>query len=326
MNLYKKKNNPKNDRSHNIINGDDAEAYAKSKIVIALSGEINSSSRKMDNDKVDFQLNFQHPWGKEQLVLHFQVKSGNSYGAEILKERFKLEKFVIEKLHTDTKSVCLIWVNRDTSNMYWAFIHSKTIRETTEYGIHHQVTPATKYDLVRCFEQLNTKHFSAKGGKGIIIRRLKKTFPENREYAKIKYKTLKKSTIINPVLGKIECTRLAWRHITRKDRKNEFKTTSFDTTAYLFAILEKLPSSLALINCKYNNSQVNTTRVAEYILRYENVTLSFNNASGPSKIPVVVIVRLIETIIYPINWENEAQISQRVKRSVTLKSFYYKGK
>lgn len=324
MNLYKKKSKPKDDRPHNAINGHDAEAYGKSKIGMALSAEINTSSREMDNDKIDFHLNFQHPWESEQLILHFQAKSGEAYGEEISEERFKLIKKVIENQRKATRSTCIIWVSRTTNNVYWSYVHTNSVLETTEYGIHHQVTPATKYDLVRCFEQHNSRHIPLKGAKGIVIRPLKKTFSENREHAKLKYRTLKKSNILNPVLGKIECTRLAWRHITRKDRKNEFKITSFNTASYLKSVLNTLPSTIALLNCKYEMSKNNITRTTEYILKYEAVMLSVNTSTGPRKKPITVVVRTIETIIYPINWTEDSQLSQTVKRAVTLKSFYYK--
>jgi hypothetical protein len=323
-NIYKKKISPKTDRSHNSINGHDGEAYAKSKIIMALGAEVNSSSREMDNDKIDFHLNFQHPWQTEQVILHLQAKSGSEYGREINNERFQLKKKVIEQNRKIAKGVFIIWVNRVTNHVYWAFIHAKSNNETTEYKKHHQVTPAARYDFIRCFEQQNANHYNFKGGKGIVIRELKKTFAENRDFAKSKYKLLKRSTVVNPALGNISFTRLGWRHISRKDRKKEFKLTSFNITPYLMPILKTLPSEISLLNCKYDKNEINTTRTSEYILKYDKVILSLNDSSGPKKKSITVIIRLIENIIYPNNWTENAHLSQLLKRSIKVSSFYYK--
>lgn len=325
MNLFKKKKAPKADRKHNPINGHDAEVLAKSKFIIALSGELNSTSRELDNDKLDFNVNFKHPWKNEQLIQFSQVKSGPSLGKEIDNESVEMDKDTIDALKKTTKNICLIWVNRETNNLYWAYIHSKSNRDNNTYGKHHKITPATRFDLARCFEKLNAVNYSNKGAKDVTIRELTKGFIDNREHAKLKYKTLKKSTIINPALGKITCTRLAWKHISRRKRKNEFKETSFNTVSYLYRILTSLPDSITNLSCTYEELNDNTLRTSEFILKYKSVTLSHKRSNAAVKSKTTVIIRVIENIIYPNSWEDESQLSQMIKRSVTLKSFYYKN-
>ena len=218
MNILKNKNKPRSNRKHNPINGHDAEVLAKSKFIIALSGELNSTSRELDNDKLDFNTNFHHPWRAEQLIQFCQVKSGKSYGVEVNNETYETKKSLIEELKKDTKSNCLIWVNRDTNNLYWVYIHSKSNPDRIKFGNQHKVTPATRFDLARCFEKLNSSNFSEKGARGITIKQLKKNYVENRDYAKKKYKTLQNSKVINPVLGQIHFSNLGWKHISRRNR------------------------------------------------------------------------------------------------------------
>ena len=325
MNFLKNKFKPKSDRRHNPINGHDAEVLAKAKFIIAMSGEVNSTSRELDSDKLDFIMNYNHPWKNEQLILFSQVKSGDSYGKEIANDNCIIVKSLFQELQKTTKNICLIWVNRETNNLFWAYIHTKTIIDHNRYGNHHKITPATRFDLARCFEKLNSVNFEYKGGKGITIRKLTKTFIENREFAKNEYKILKKSLIVNPLLGQINCSRLAWKHITRKNRRTEFKTTSFDTISYLYDILTKAPNNIAVLDCKYKTLKKNTLRTTEYILKYEDIILSFKEVTVPKKTRITVVVRVIENIIYPQEWYNDSQLSQKVKRSITLKSFYYKN-
>ncbi|WP_299799181.1 hypothetical protein [uncultured Maribacter sp.] len=324
MNILKNKNKPKANRKHNPINGHDAEVLAKSKFILALSGELNSTSRVLDNDKLDFNINFLHPWRKEQLIQFCQVKSGKAYGYEVNQESYEIKKGLIEELKKDTKSNCLIWVNRETNNLYWVYIHSKSTSVRTNFSNQHKVTPATRFDLARCFEKLNQSNFSFKGARGITIKTLKKNYIENRNYAKNKYKTLQNSKIFNPVLGQIHCTNLGWKHISRRNRKKEFKNSSFNTVSYLQNIMSSTPNSIAILNCTYDNQNNYTWRNAEYILKYKEALLSSNLSGIYRKLKITIIVRVIETIVYPKNWKNESQLSQMISRKVTLKSFYYK--
>lgn len=325
MNIVKNRNKPKATRKENPINGHDSEVLAKSKFIIALSGEINSASRELDNDQLDFDMNFQHPWRNEQLIQYSQVKSGPTYGKEIDNEIYETKKTLIQDLKKQTRNVCLIWINRNTNNIYWIYIHPKSNPERIKYGSHHKLTPATRFDIARCFEKLNSSNISSKGARGITIKQLTKSFQENREYAKKKYKILKNSKILNPVLGHINCSNLAWKHISRRNRKKEFKESSFNTVNYLYQILNSLPNSIAVLNCSYEVHNNRTWRKIEYILKYEDAYLSLNTSTKFMKKKISVVVRVIETVIFPNEWQNESQLSQMISRGVTLKSFYYKN-
>lgn len=324
MSIFKNKNKPLSNRKYNSINGHDAEVLAKSKFIIALSGEVNSTSRELDNDKLDFNINFTHPWRKEQLIQYCQVKSGLSYGKEINEDSYETKASLIKELKKQTKSNCLIWVNRKTNNLYWIYIHGKSNPQKIKYANQHRVTPATRFDLARCFEKLNFANFSKKGARGITIRELTKGYRENRDYAKRKYKVLKKSKIINPILGQISCSNLGWKHISRRNRKKEFKNTSFNTVDYLYKILSSLPTNIAVLNCKYDLHKNRTWRRIEYILKYKDININSKHGSKSLKKKITVVIRVIETIVYPTNWHNESQLSQMIYRDVTLKSFYYK--
>lgn len=137
----------KNTKAFNLINGFDAEILAATRILTACGGEIKWSSRTEEGNKIDLILSYEHPWHEnERLIMMVQVKSGETYGY-IEKNGFVLKSAAKKLSQRTSKGICVIWVNRDISETFWAYVHPRTLKGQQEYGGQHKITPSLRYDL-----------------------------------------------------------------------------------------------------------------------------------------------------------------------------------
>lgn len=308
---------PKQNRENNIENGNDAEVYAASLIIKAIGAEVSWSSRNEDGRKIDLICSYDHPWvDKERVIFFTQVKSGKTYG-KLEHNGFTLFSTAKKAAQRTSHSICVIWVDRDTNQAYWAYIHPFSKSSSQEYSNYHLITPATKFDIARC---------QAKGipgiseGAGIILKKLTGDIKTNRAYALNHYKKLKNLDIVNPNLGKIEFTRVGWRHMFRKQRRSTNKEKSFAAIPYLSQILTHKPSDIYITNYQQEKIKNFEYRTCEYVLTYEKVKI---NSAGSLK-TVKVHTRILEEIRWPTNWQSNPMLSQMVERRVVLLNAYYK--
>jgi hypothetical protein len=309
----------KSDRSANPVNGFDSEILAAGRLLSACGAEVRWSSRNEEGNKIDIILSYEHPWYKaERLFIMVQVKSGPSYGHSI-GSGFTLKASAKKLSQRTSKGICVIWVDRSTSKTFWAFVHPKTQKGQQEYGMHHQITPALRFDLARCdFHGFDT-HM---GGLGITLTTKGGTLAEKRRYAKLAYQKLRLSKYLSPVLGEITISRIGWRHMFRSSRSAVRKETSFVVIPHLDKILMQRPSENVVLSTTYIPQGDYTIRRIEYILAFSQCEY-FNKKIGQLK-NIKVIIRVAEEIRYPIDWDTRGIIGQRIDRSVTLISCYYK--
>lgn len=310
---------PLQDRAHNAINGSDSESYAMAKFLLACRGEGFWGSREEDSSKIDLIFSFEHPWfkGERSLVLT-QVKSGASYG-RMYDKGFELKARAKKSAIRTSHSVCVVWVDRDCNKLFWAYIHPETSVRNQRYGAHHEVCPATVFDLARCMSGVNT---GTRGARGLIIRKRSSGVTDRRKKVKEAYKSF--STVNSPVLGTIHLTRLGWRHMFRSGRREENKASSLNIIPYLNILLTRSPSDHVITESSRFSNRGFSYQIREHLLKYEGLALSTKN-NGSEK-DLVAYIRLIEEIKYPDNWEEKAMLSQQVARRVVLKSAYYKKK
>lgn len=304
----------KEDNIHNQLNGNDAESKAAADFIQALKCQVSWSSREEDGKKIDLHVSFNHPWANEIKSLHVQVKSGNSY-AEETNEGFTLKSSVINEVRRQTQSICLVWVSNIQNKVYWAYIHPNTIKsKSLSYGLHHKLTPATKFDLTRCIERsLNIKT----GGKGIIIKELNiNNIQLIRKRIKVLYNSFK--NINSPILGSIEITRFGWRYMFRKSRSSTFKQRSLNSIPYIKLFLEQKPSSHVIMKFEENNE-------GEYVYHKTEHLLKFKNSKNNHLANITVNIRIIEVIGYPLMWKDASYNTQLIQRRVIFKSIYYKN-
>jgi hypothetical protein len=310
---------PKQTTAENVVNGSDSESFAAARFITACRGEVAWGSRELDNNKIDLILNFDHPWAKgEKLMVLAQVKSGPSYG-EIDKGGVKIKTLAIEACQRTSHSICLIWVDRDTNKIFWAYVHPRTKAEPRVYGHHHQLTPAIRYDLARCMAM---PVGGSTGASGITVANPNRDLQQQRSAAKMRYQKYRLAPVETPTLGLIHLTGLAWRHMFRAGRGKNYKERSLNLIRQLPQILKRFPDDQAIIASEHWESEGYQFRSIEHLLKY-------HGGRAPTQDPavfdeIVVIVRVIEEIRFPIEWANKAMLSQEVVRRVVLRSAYYK--
>jgi len=308
---------PLQGRAQNPINGSDSESYTMAKVVLACRGEGHWGSREEDNSKIDIFFSARHPWHKgERLIVLAQVKSGSSFG-ESLSHGFKLKTPAKTAAIRTNHGVCVVWVDRDANRIFWAYVHPTSTCRTQEYGAYHEVAPPMLYDLARCS---GLKRPGASGGRGVIIRRRSSQLRERRKQVRATYRAFSK--VFCPALGHIELTRLGWRHMFRKGRREENKASSLDLIPYLKRLLEQWPSEHAITDHQTFESNGYIHRICEHLMKFDQVEIQTDRSAEPKR--VTAYIRVVEEIRYPRNWETNVMLSQLVSRRVVLRSAYWK--
>jgi len=286
--------------------------------VKACSGEIIWGSREEDNSKIDLVLSCEHPWyaGERMLVL-CQAKSGPAYG-ELRPTGVKIKTRAIREARRTTHSICILWVDRDTGRGFCSYINPFSRLENQILGKHHEVSPASLYDLAR---QMSYDRPVKTGASGLIIRQRSSDLTARRSSVKTAYRSIK--TVFSPTLGEIELTRIAWRHMFRKGRSAPHKQASLDIIPYLSNILSQKPSATSIVNSSDWISGKYSYRNIEYLLRYDRARMARVTQKGkPSKIQI--LIRVIEEVRYPADWAMHAMLTQLVERRLVLKAAYHK--
>lgn len=303
-------------RSENIDNGNDAEVMAASFLIKAIGAEISWGSRNEDGRKIDLICSYDHPWfDKERFVFMVQVKSGGSFG-EKLPEGFKLKSSAKNAAKRTTHPIFVIWIHRESGDSYWAYIHPRTESTPQIYGNNHLLTPATRYDIARCQAQfLPIK----KGGSGIIINQKDKDLKIIRKKSMSKYKMYQTTGLFCPTLGKIDVSRVGWRHMFRKTRSSSNKAKSYTTIQFLDKIISDLPSEIYISKCEFSKQSEYNYRTNEYVLVYQDV-----KEQNTPLTRIKVVIRIIEEIRWPKDWSKNSTLTQFVERRNVLLSCYYK--
>ena len=310
---------PSQDRAHNAINGSDAESYALAKLVLACRGEGQWGSREEDNSKIDLIFSCPHPWfPNERMIILSQVKSGKAFG-ELTEEGFKLKGSAKNAATRTSHDVCVIWVDRDKKRVFWAYIHPDALPRPQIYGSHHEITPATIFDLARC---MSARNRGPEGANGILVRVRGANLAARRKSVKSTYRDTE--SILSPVLGSIELSRLGWRHMFRSGRREVNKSTSLNLIPYLKTLLRRRPSTHAITANNSFTHDGQQYQVREHLLKFEKLKVQLPEENSSTE--AIAHVRVIEEIRYPENWESQVMLSQMISRRVVLKSAYYKSK
>ncbi|MFW1475703.1 hypothetical protein ACEWBL_23425 [Vibrio parahaemolyticus] len=304
--------------AQNSTNGCDAESFAAANLILATRSEISWGSREEDGRKIDLFLSCDHPWfSKERIIILCQVKSGQSYG-EMLNRGFNLKKAAYVSAQRTTHSILVLWVNRDENLSFWAYIHPNSKYSRNGFGSYHKITPATYFDLARCVSrEMNI----TEGGKGVTIRKRNTDYKLRRRNVYDSYSGVQ--SVFCPVLGKVEVTRLGWRHMFRKGRAKKFKESSLDCIPYIKKILAQKPTEHAITSIDEWDKNNFSYRKAEHLLKFDKVTISSPEEKNRE---ICVVARILEEIRYPCDWTTSAMMSQCIERRVVLRTIYHKPK
>lgn len=300
-------------REYNAQNGNDAEILTASNIIKAFNAEVRWGSRNEDGKKMDLLISYNHPWRNgDRILLVVQVKAGASYG-RIKNERLLLYKSVFRKVKRESTSICLIWLDYNSGENYWAYVSPNTKVEATEFGSNHLVSPAIRYEIARYLAKKNG--YNKIGAKGMKIKEDidKSNFVKLRNNIRSTYRSYE--AVNNPLLGSVEFTNLGLKHLFRVSRKKEYKLQSLVVLPYLKGILKRVPNK-HWIN-SYNRYKRKSFDFWQYehILRYKVVT-----CSASVETEKIVVIKILEEVSFPTMWKSESLLSQKVKRRVVFKS------
>ena len=308
----------------NHLNGGDAESYAAGKLVNALKGEIRWGSRIEDGRKVDLILSYEHPWSilKEISIIPVQVKSGTSYGKTI-KHGVVFKKKVFESTLRSTHHIVIVWVDLNSGRLFWTFVHNHSLGKELELGKHHELSPATRYDIARCLGRFIRTN---KGGEGITIslNRIPYKHSDTKdESRRINWKKIRriyneKKKVGSPVLGTIEVTSSGYRHMFKSSNNKDRKKISMYVIPYISSLLSQIPSSHKVKFIGEERANKFTINSREHILNFDKVDFSGEGSDDFKG----VTAKITEQISYPSNWDRLALTGQIVTRRVILKSIY----
>ncbi|EIE1275505.1 TPA: hypothetical protein NJ328_004880 [Vibrio parahaemolyticus] len=295
----------------NSVNGGDGESKAAADLLLATRGEVKWSSREVDGRKIDIEFSAEHPWyEKENFSLSFQVKAGHSYVNKTCNTLFAPNSTLFKSIQRQSDKIGLIWVDPDKDTSQWCLIRPNSKYMRKGYGLHHKITPATLYDLARCYGRDLNK---PKHGHGICISRKPKTLKVLRSNAIGSYYGNK--VVLSPVLGEIKLTRLGWKHMFRKSRRAEYKETSLQVIPVLGKLLEHIPREHIVHSTKYYSIDDFEYRECEHVM-------SFTQVKDSNKNYLNVTVKVLEYVRYPKNWRERSYLTQLVQRETRLLSAY----
>ena len=309
----------------NKKNGKAIERYIASLLTVALNARVNFTSRTEDDAKIDLVTLFSHPWLDNNVeTIATQVKSGASY-CTLQNDNLILTKKQFSGLLNSNNWLLVCWSRVEKEQGYWFLIkpHSKFIK--LEYNSNHIINPLTKFHLIRVLYSSNSKN----GGKGLIFKQKNnrqeykyKDYIKLRLSAKEKYLSLKNSKIINPVFGKIEFTRIGWRHITRESRWHYFKTASFEVLKVVDNLLQVSPSKHYTLKHITKEEDGEIYIENEFLLNYSSAKVF--DSEMEDTFQCEIFIKLLEVSSYRRDWKESAVKNNSYFRRIIFKSIYYK--
>lgn len=290
---------------------------AASLISTALCAESSTASLNEDYAKVDIKFSYRDAFDQGALITHHcQVKSGLSFKssssnkAEIVLQN--IEKATIEKLKAATGLIA--WVPpQPSSKVFW---HVADPRKKTKTPIkiprHQFVRPSIRYDLTRVMSY-------AKWRGGFPKQTVSNLASEEQisQKAKIAYRALSKGGWQNPLVGKLNVTRFAWRHVTRRSKVTRRRLFSLRLVPYLKSFLANSPDRYTIGSPSFRNEgkKIVETR---YLLCWYREALTIEGQS------YALLLRIKEDISYPTTWEKYPLGAGDVSQKATLASWWAK--
>lgn len=309
----------------NKLNGKAVERHIASLLLSAMNARVVFTSRTEDDAKIDLITAFSHPWiDNDVQIISTQVKSGASF-CSIDNNTLILKNSKFKDLLKRNSWMLVCWTTTEGKAAYWFLIKPNSKFIKLEYNSNHIINPLAKFHLIRIIYSVTKRD----GGKGLIFSRQNHNqeysrieYQKLRTFAKQRYKDFKTAKIINPVFGVIEFTRLAWRHITRQTRLDNFKTASFEVIPILDKLMMTAPSKHYTLKHFTDIIDGDVYVENEYLLNYSEVKI-YDITTG-NTLRAEVFIKLIEVGSYHSDWMSNAEKNNFVSRRVIFKSIYYK--
>lgn len=294
------------------------ERYAAAILTCALCAQASNTTLQEEGKKLDLKISLLNAFNRHKSIIsvHGQIRHGTSF-ARRTADTITLQNLgedTIPTLQEGSQPALLIWVPPWPDNkIYWHVVRTKgKHRSPIRIGKRDFVTPGLRFELSRFanFERrsprypcLDTPQLTAESIEVAIARK--------------HYRQLKSKSLHNPLLGCISVTRLAWRHITRRSRTTSRRHRSFHALRYLKSFLDKVPTHYIV---ERKGSSTKSNRVSER----NEIVFWYRHALRIDGEVQTLLVRFIEDIEYPKNWQQRPLSESEVSHKVTLMSWWFK--
>jgi len=299
------------------VNTDGAAAarYAAGILGVATCAETTATTMYEDAAKVDIKLSFRHIAQPAKLITaHAQVKAGPSYrrSSDSGDITLSIDGKTLHALSGTGMPGIVVWVPPPPMNrLYWYVTDPRRPLATpTKVPKTQYVRPSLRYDLTRLYDyaswtRRHTKQTIAPLGSRVVLK------------AKEAYKKLKEQEWSNPLVGQLQVTRLAWRHITRRSKSEVRRTLSLRAVPYLKSFLGTPPDRYT---CNFVALEVHgkVTKETRHLMCWYREALVIDGASHS------LLVRIKEEITYPTDWISKPLSARDIKQEARLASWWCK--
>lgn len=297
--------------------GDAGARRAGAFIGIAACADVSTTSLSEDSAKVDLKFSFRHAFRPGKLItLHAQIKTGRSYRLRTSTAKeiaLGIDKPTLDALRGSGEPGFIVWVPpMPLDRLYWhATDPRRPIKATTKISRNQYIRPSIRYDLTRLSEYAGWNTSTSRQTVGAVPA----TGIMGR--AKAAYATLCAASWVNPLVGTLHVSRLAWRHVTKKSRGASDRVLRLRVVPYLKNFLAKHPDRYV---CNPASIEVfgSETRETRYILCWYRSALSIDGQAHS------LLVRIKEEVKYPTDWESRALATRDITQSATLASWWCK--
>lgn len=310
---------PSTEESSNKADGPAGERYAAAILACALCAQASNTTLQEDGKKLDLKISLLNTFSLHRSVItvHGQIKHGPSFARQA-GEKITLQNIgdkTIPTLQAGSQPALLIWVpSWPDRKVYWHVVRPKgKHRNPIKIARKEYVTPGLRFELCRVanFERRSLRYPC------LEIPAVVKNDLTVRASAKKHYAALKAAALNNPLLGGIEVTRFAWRHITRRSRLVSRRQRSFHVLKYLKSFLCHVPT-------RYLVDRGGVFPRNNKLVERNEIVFWYRHALRIGSETQTLLVRFVEEIEYPENWTERPLSDSEVFHKVTLMSWWFK--
>ena len=255
-----------------------AARYAAGLLGVANCAETTATTMAEDAGKIDVKFSFRHVVTSGKLItVHAQVKAGPSYRKGSSDECFLtlgIDKATLHALSGTGMPGLVIWVPPPPMDrLYWYATDPRSpLKTPTRVRRTQYIRPSLRYDLSRlCDYSSWSRRYTTQTVAILPVDQVMRR-------AKDAYKALKAVAWQNPLVGPLQVTRLAWRHITRRSKSVNHRILSLRIVPYLKAFLASPPDRYA---CNFVGLEVHGSRTTEtrYLMCWYRQALTLSGES-----------------------------------------------
>ncbi len=298
----------------------DGEAGARRAAAVistALCAESTAATLNEDYAKVDLKFSYRNAFDSDTLITHHcQVKSGASFKSDSSNEKEltlkNIGKETIEPLKVS--SGIIAWVPPMPSSKVFWYVADPRKKSRTPIKIprYQFVRPSLRYDLSRVdaysrwHGRLPKQNVAILGSSDQVTKK-----------AKMAYKDFSESEWLHPLVGNLNVTRFAWRHVTRRSKVTKRRLFSLRIVPYLKTYLDSAPDRYTIGAPTFRKEGRNIVET-RYLLCWYREALHIDGESH------ALLLRIKEDILYPETWEKYPLGVEDIFQRATLASWWAK--